>query len=525
MCGIIGIIGENINAYNKKTLHAMLDTLFKRGPDDSGILSFPNCLLGQTRLSILDLTSGHQPMFDKKFDMAIIFNGEIYNYRELKKDLEKRGYVFSTKSDTEVILKTYIEYGNNCPKYLDGMFAFVIWDNKKNQLFMARDRFGKKPLYYTFDDKKNLLIASEIKALFQSKQIKGEINYEAIDNYLTLMYIPPWKTVYKNIYVIPPASFAIFENKNLHIKKYWQLEKKNILTTYEEAKEKVRDLLTKSVEKRMIADVEIGSFLSGGIDSTLVTTIAQSFSQTPIKTFSVGYQDYIDELPFALEAAKKNKTDHHTLQAKDDMAQELKTAIEYFDEPHADSSDFPQYLLSKFAATKEKVALSGDGADELFGGYRKHLAEMKIRAMGGFKKSIIRGSSKVLKFNKSSRSEGLGDFNRRLQKLSDGMDLSPTERYTNWCKWITDADRVKLIKEKNNELVLKTGEGIISDLNDFLIRDQNFVLPNDMLKKIDLMSMAHALEVRVPFLDHQLVEFANSLPTDYKITKHETNNM
>ena len=487
MCGIIGIIGENINAYNKKTLHAMLDTLFKRGPDDSGILSFPNCLLGQTRLSILDLTSGHQPMFDKKFDMAIIFNGEIYNYRELKKDLEKRGYVFSTKSDTEVILKTYIEYGNNCPKYLDGMFAFVIWDNKKNQLFMARDRFGKKPLYYTFDDKKNLLIASEIKALFQSKQIKGEINYEAIDNYLTLMYIPPWKTVYKNIYVIPPASFAIFENKNLHIKKYWQLEKKNILTTYEEAKEKVRDLLTKSVEKRMIADVEIGSFLSGGIDSTLVTTIAQSFSQTPIKTFSVGYQDYIDELPFALEAAKKNKTDHHTLQAKDDMAQELKTAIEYFDEPHADSSDFPQYLLSKFAATKVKVALSGDGADELFLGYGWYTRYKNLSYRAHFKEKVF---------------------------------MSPFAGYLNAVQVFTRRERAKLWKDRiyvNEDFI--NGEvknSKLSSVEKINLFDLTTYLPGQLLVKADRMGMMNSLEVRSPFLDHHLAEFVYSLPEDYK---------
>ena len=487
MCGIIGITGKNIGVYNKKTLGTMLNTLSKRGPDDHGILSFPTCTLGQTRLSILDLTSGHQPMRDNKHDMAITFNGEIYNYRELKKDLKTKGYKFSTNSDTEVILKTYQEYGEECPKYLDGMFAFVIWDNKKNQLFVARDRFGKKPLYYGFDNKKNLIVASEIKTLFKSGQIKGEIDYEIIDNYLTLMYIPPWKTVYKNIHVIPPASFAIFENNNLQIKKYWQLEKKSVSITYAEAKEKVRSLLTKSVEKRMIADVEIGSFLSGGVDSTLVTLPAQSFSKTPIKTFSVGYQDYINELPFAAEAAQKIGTDHHTLQAKDDMVQELETAIEYFDEPHADSSDFPQYLLSKFTATKVKVALSGDGADELFLGYGWYTRHKNLSYRAHFKEKVF---------------------------------MNPFDGYINAIQIFTPKERKKLWKNCvyiNKDFISdEVKNSKLSSVEKINLFDITTYLPGQLLVKADRMGMMNSLEVRSPFLDHYLAEFVYNLPDDYK---------
>lgn len=465
----------------------MLASLSKRGPDDHGTLSFPLCTLGQTRLSIIDLESGHQPMQDNKRDMAITFNGEIYNYRELKKELEEKGYVFSTNSDTEVILKAYQEYGDECPKHLDGMFAFAIWDNEKGRLFMARDRFGKKPLYYAFDDDQNLLVASEIKALFASGKIKGVLNPEAIDNYLALMYIPPWKTIYKNISVIPPASFAIFKDGELKIKKYWQLEKKDVPITYTEAKEKVRALLTKSIEKRMIADVEIGSFLSGGVDSTLVTAIAQSFSKAPIKTFSVGYQDYINELPFAAEAAQKIKTDHYTLQAKDDMVDELKTVIEYFDEPHADSSDFPQHLVSKLASTKVKVALSGDGADELFLGYGWYTRHKNLSYRAHFKEKVL---------------------------------MSPFAGYLNAVQVFTPAERKNLWKNpvhvNKNFVSDEVKNSKLSSVEKINLFDLTTYLPGQLLVKADRMGMMNSLEVRSPFLDYHLAEFVYSLPDEYK---------
>jgi len=291
MCGILGIVGANIQMYDDIAVGKILDTLAKRGPDDRGIIRYPQCILAQTRLSIIDLAGGHQPMRDSTAPLTITFNGEIYNYRELRQTLEEKGYTFSTNSDTEVILKAYREYGVECPKYLDGMFAFALWDDAKQQLFLARDRFGKKPLYYGYDQAGNMLFASEIKAIFAAG-IKGVLNPAAIDDYLTLMYIPPWKTAYQNIHTLPPASHMTVDLLNvstgdLAISQYWWLEKKQVANasrtepSYHEAKEEVRRLLTEAVRKRMIADVEIGSFLSGGVDSTLVTHLAQSFSKTP----------------------------------------------------------------------------------------------------------------------------------------------------------------------------------------------------------------------------------------------------
>jgi len=265
MCGIIGIVGEKKNLYDLKT-ESMLYSLRKRGPDDKGVISFPVCTLGQTRLSILDLSGGHQPMKDNTKNIAITFNGEIYNYKELKKNLEEKGHRFSTRSDTEVILKTYIEYGAECIKYLEGMFAFAIWDEDKKNLFAARDRFGEKPFYYSFDNNNNFVFASEIKTLFASGEIRGKINFAAIDSYLSLMYIPPNKTVYQNIDTLPPACLLVLKEGRLEVKKYWELKKDTIDISYIEAKECIKNLLERSVKKMMVADVEAGTFLSGGVD-------------------------------------------------------------------------------------------------------------------------------------------------------------------------------------------------------------------------------------------------------------------
>lgn len=487
MCGIFGTTGKSLESYEKGGVDRALAALSKRGPDDHGTLSFPACILGQTRLSILDLSGGHQPMPDNRRDIAITFNGEIYNYRELKKELESKGYIFSTNSDTEVILKAYQEYGNDCPKHLDGMFAFAIWDNEKQSLFMARDRFGKKPLYYALDDENNFVFASEIKALFATGKIKGVVDYETIDNYLTLMYVPPWKSVYKNMQVIPPASFAVFKDGNIETKKYWQLEKKETSISYGEAKEKVRSLLTKSVEKRMIADVEIGSFLSGGVDSTLVTLLAQSFSKTPIKTFSVGYQNYINELPFALEASKKIGSDHYTLQAKDDMVEDLHKVMAYFDEPHADSSDFPQCLVSRFAVEEVKVALSGDGADELFLGYGWYTRHKNLSYRAHFKEKVF---------------------------------MNPFAGYLNAVQVFTPAEKKKLWKNNsvvNNDFINdEVKNSKLSSTEKINLFDLTTYLPSQLLTKVDRMGMMNSLEVRSPFLDHHLAEFVYNLPETYK---------
>jgi len=491
MCGIFGIVGKKAKSYTDKSLESALASLSKRGPDDKGVMKFSNCVLEQTRLSIVDISGGHQPMKDNEKNIAIIFNGEIYNYKELKKDLENKGHKFSTNSDTEVILKSYIEYGHKCLDYFDGMFAFAIWDEDAQSLFLARDRFGKKPLYYAFDNDKNLICASEIKALFASGKIKGVLDYSAIDNYLTLMYVSSRKTIYKNIHVLAPARFAVWKNGKLTVSRYWELPRKPEKIAYNEAKERIKELFEQAVEKRLIADVEVGAFLSGGVDSTLITAYAQAAMNRPLKTFSLGYGDYINELPYAEEASKKIGTDHYTLRAINDLAQELKKVIEYMDEPHADSSNFPQHLISAFASTKVKVALSGDGADEFFMGYGWYQKHWHLPFRERLKQQIF-----------SDPFEGY------LKNISI---FSAEEKKKLWQSKIRpDADIFTKEPIKSADPITK--------INDF---DITTYLPGQLLSKIDRMGMMHSLEVRSPFLDYKLAEFVYGLPTEYKMNKYE----
>lgn len=499
MCGIICIAGKNTEKIDASKISSMLASLSRRGPDDHGTLSFPLCTLGQTRLSIIDLASGHQPMRDNTRDMAITFNGEIYNYIELRKELETKGYTFSTNSDTEVILKAYQEYGEECPKYLDGMFAFAIWDNEKEELFMARDRFGEKPLFYAFDDEQNLIIASEIKAIFATGGIKGVIDYGAIDNYLHLLYVPPYKTIYKNIFPILPAHTAIYKNNRLSTKRYWEMPYAPIDINEDEAIAKTKDLLDKAVKKRMIADVEIGAFLSGGVDSSIITYLANQHAGKPLKSFSAGFEDHINELPFAREAAQIAKTDHHELQMNVNLADTLKKVCAYFDEPFADSSSIPQFLISEFASKKVKVVLSGDGADELFLGY------------GWYWKQFITG--------------GMERVRRLLkrQNISQLFTFNALEDHTNYIAHMNRFERLLLWKDKRNaNTIFKKFFGRsekLPPLEQIDVFDLNMFLPGDILTKVDRCSMMTSLEVRSPFLDHELAEFVFNLPLEYKMSK------
>ncbi|MBI3442678.1 MAG: asparagine synthase (glutamine-hydrolyzing) [Candidatus Sungbacteria bacterium] len=489
MCGIIALAGKKIADISPNRIDAMLDSLARRGPDDRGVLSFPSCVLGQTRLSILDLSGGHQPMRDNQKNIAVTFNGEIYNYRELKKDLERKGHVFSTKSDTEAILKCYREYGADCPKYLDGMFAFIVWDDEKQMLFAARDRFGKKPLYYGFDGHGTLFMASEIKALARAG-IRGVIDPEAIDNYLTLMYIPPWKSVYANIHVIPPAYSASFKIgwNTPAFSRYWRLESNPLSVSYADAKKEIKRLFLDSVRKRMIADVEIGALLSGGVDSTLVCAYAQKFSRHPLKTFTVGYEHYINELPYAREASETIGTDHYTLQATSDLTHELTSVIGYMDEPHADSSNFPQHLVSRLAASKVKVALSGDGADELFMGYGWYWKYRNVRKVTQIKNALISNP-----------------FQEHLKLISV---FQPHERRKLW----KNPDAV------NGDIVGEQAEACKKNNTQKInLFDLTAYLPGRLLTKVDRTSMMHSLEVRCPFLDYRLAEYVYNLPEKYKM--------
>jgi asparagine synthase (glutamine-hydrolysing) len=487
MCGIAGIVGPGVGGGADHGMPAMLATLARRGPDDHGCVAYRNCVLGHTRLAILDLSTGQQPMRDDAADLTITFNGEIYNFRELRAELEAVGHVFRTRSDTEVILKAYLQFGASCVERIDGMFAFAIWDAAADTLFLARDRFGKKPLYYAFDSAATLLFGSEIKTLLASGKIQPLLDPAAIDGYLRLSYVPPDRSVYRNIFVLPPGHAATFTGGRMRTWRYWTLRYAPLRIGYEEAKREVRRLLKEAVTRRMVADVEVGALLSGGVDSTIVTQWAQESATRAIKTFSVGYGSHINELPHAQAAADRFGTDHHVLQVGDaTLPDELGCVAAYFDEPHADSSNVAQSLVSRLAQSRVKVALSGDGGDELFLGYDWYWWHWGQGRRARLKQALF---SSLLRDHVRSRQVFRAADRARL--WGDGVpggDLVPD-----------DVRRARL-------------RGVPA-VNFF---DLTVYLPGQLLVKADRAGMMHSLEVRSPLLDTALAEFVFSLPTEFK---------
>ena len=471
MCGIIAIAGNALDS-KKYSTDRMLESLKKRGPDGVGSLSISDCFLGHRRLSILDIEGGSQPMTSGF--LSITFNGEIYNFRELKNALLADGFIFKTNSDTEVILAAYKKWGTDCLLHLDGMFAFCVWDDAEKVLFFARDKIGKKPLYYSFVEK-DIVIASEIKALKESSQVILEVDYKAIDFYLKNMYIEPGKSVYKNIYQLPPAHYGVYKNGTLETFRYWSLKKNPIEVSYEKAKLEVHRLIKKSIEKRvMSSDVEIGTFLSGGVDSSIVALVTASLTKKRIKTFGVSYKTY-DELPYIKKIAEKINSEVEWIDIDYFNIKDLNKIIEYFDEPHADTSDVPQHLLSALASQKVKVVLSGDGADEFFLGYKWHR----------------------------------GDIGQPLSnRLENICAFDATSRKKLWINKQNVVDNVVSVV-KNNDFA--------GDMDQVTLFDLNFHLPGQILSKVDRASMMHGVEVRCPFLDIELIEYVYNLPYEYKV--------
>ncbi|MEK7604883.1 MAG: asparagine synthase (glutamine-hydrolyzing) [Patescibacteria group bacterium] len=489
MCGIIGIVGGDTKTREDAVVRA-IPTLSRRGPDGHGSMFFSRAALGHTRLAIIDLATGTQPMKDTTRNIAISFNGEIFNYRELRRELEMRGHHFATTSDTEVILKAYSEYGDRCPEYLDGQFAFAIWDNERSRLFMARDRFGEKPFFYSHRDN-TFLFASEIKALRATGMVRDELDLVSIDNYLALYFIPPWRTMYRDITPLLPAHRAVFEAGKFTTERYWSLKRSPATLSFDDAASRVRDLLSASVKSRLIADVEVGVFLSGGIDSSIVTALARAHTSASLKSFSAGFDEYRNELPYAREVAEHVGTDHHERNISVSL-DAIRAVTRYYDEPLGDSSNIPTALIAQLAREKVTVALSGDGGDELFFGYGHYRAHWHLPA---YKKILA---------------QVLGYTPDRLFIRSHLTMFSVGERQRLW------KDGAVIERDLTARIDLGEAETPLQRLNllDFYLK-----LPGDMLTKVDRSSMMHSLEVRSPFLNHELAEFAFNLPDAYK-TNH-----
>ncbi len=533
MCGITGIFAFNlVGKFNKIHTTAATQALAKRGPDFHNVYLDDWVGLGHRRLSIIDTSAiAHQPMWDDSERYCIIFNGEIFNYRELKQELTAKGVTFFSQSDTEVLLKLYILEKEKCLNRLNGFFAFCIYDKLEQSFFIARDRYGIKPLLYLYDEHK-FLFASEMKSIV-SYGIEKELDYTSLHTYLQLNYIPAPNTIFIKVKKLLPGHFIKIINSQISIVSYYNIpyspDKINQKISYEDAKEKLSNLLEASVQRRLISDVPLGAFLSGGIDSSVITALA-SKHKPDLHTFSIGFQDeqFFDETEYAKLVARHFKTDHTVFSlTNNDLYEHVHDILDYIDEPFADSSAINVYILSKETRKHATVALSGDGADELLAGYNKHAAFYRVLNKG-WKENLVSALQPIWKAIPQSRNNPLGNKARQLARFAEGMKLGSKERYWRWAGFADEETAMKLFSEKSKaalsqEDYLNLKSDILKPIpdqgtiNDMLYTDIKLVLSNDMLTKVDLMSMANGLEVRVPFLDYEVVNFLFTLPEEFKI--------
>lgn len=533
MCGICGILNFGIDELvNRETLRRMCTVMSHRGPDDEGFFVERNVGLGMRRLSIIDLSTGHQPISNEDGTVWIVFNGEIYNHLIVRKELESKGHKFSTNTDTEAIVHAYEEYGEDCVSKLRGMFAFAIWDEAKKKLFLARDRIGIKPLYYCIDDKR-LIFGSELKVILEYPGIPKDLDFNALDNFLTFEYIPAPLTIFKKIKKLPQAHTLSVENSKISINEYWKLHFKGVKRTEEETCDELYEVLKEAVKMRLMSDVPLGAFLSGGIDSSTVVGLMSEVMDRPVKTFSIGFDDpSYNELNYARAVSKHFGTDHTELVIKPDIVGWVDRLIKYLDEPFGDFSIFPTFLVSELAREHVTVALSGDGGDELFAGYEYYIADKiesyyrKLPAI--FRKKLI--PSVVDSIPPSPQKKGLIN---KIKRFVEGTQHPDRLRHFRWAKFFSEEEKALLYSED----IRRELEGVdtylpftkyltesngADYLGQELFSDIKTYLCDDILVKVDRMSMANSLEARVPFLDHKFVEFVATIPSGMKLNGFES---
>ena len=500
MCGIAGIISTN--NFLKSKITQMLQSMNHRGPDETGTLMMDNFVFGHNRLSILDIDNGSQPMKSNCRKFSITFNGEIYNYKNLRNKLT---YECRTRSDTEVILALYIKYGKNMFSHIQGMFAFGIYDDINNSFILARDRFGQKPLFYSRTRDGELIFASEIKGILSTGLVSKEIRYDALTDYLENLYIAPNKTIYRHIHSLPPGHYLEFKNKQIFIKKYFELPiTENI--SENDAIEIFKSSLESAVKSHLNADVEVGAFLSGGVDSSTIVALASKY-HNKLKTFSFDMGGEKSELFYAQQISKKYSTEHYIESINEKELPDLILKMsKVFDEPFGDSSAIPTYLISKLASKHVKVVLSGDGADELLGGYEwwySHLAKFNLKDF--WAKGI-----------------GKNEINLFLKKfIALTRYRSYLNAHINKPGFFSKQSIAKIINNNPKHLI-ESNFVIENSPNDVLKRDLTYYMPGDILVKIDRASMANSLEIRSPFLDDNFASFCISLPFDLKLQHQES---
>lgn len=527
MCGITGMMAFNeVGRMHLIHLENATRALQKRGPDHQNTFFDQYVGLGHRRLSILDTSVlAHQPMHDHTGRYTLIYNGEIYNFRAIRDELQQKGVEFRSAGDTEVLLYALIQWGKEALQKLNGFFAFAFYDNQEGKIIIARDRLGIKPLLYYFDEDK-VIFASEMKSVL-AYNLPRTIDQAAFHAYFQLNYTPAPLTMIAGVNKLMPGSLIEASKGSVLVEKYYHLPKPSYaISDYGQACNQLEQLLDDAVQARLIADVPFGTFLSGGIDSSVISTLASRHTDN-LNTFSIGFKDqpYFDESNYALLVAKKINSQHHQISlATSDMLEAVEDILDYIDEPFADSSAIPVYILSRETRKYVTVALSGDGADELFAGYNKHAAWLKSLT-GTAMSNLAVKLAPIWQLMPKSRSSKIGNLFRQLDRYAQGMQLSPQERYWLWAS-ISTPSTIRHWQRSDlgpNERYIQMKSDYLSEMADpiignFLHTDARLVLPNDMLAKVDLMSMANSLEVRVPFLDHRVVAFAFSLQDDFKIT-------
>ncbi len=558
MCGIAGVAWTNeAEPIDESVVRRMIRVLAHRGPDDEGLVTLigpydshpdrrghadphtgPGAILGHRRLAIIDLAGGHQPLANEDGSIHVVFNGEIYNYRELRRQLQSAGHRFRTESDTETIVHLYEEHGVRCVEHLRGMFALAVWDDRKKRLLLARDRLGQKPLVYRLENG-HLFFASELKALLQVPGAPRELDPTAVDLYLAYQYVPhPW-AIFKGYNKLPPAHIAVFEDGSLDVRRYWSppfgdetMGDDHLPDGIDHAEwsRRLRDVLTESVRLRLRSDVPLGAFLSGGVDSTIIVGLMQRLADEPVHTFSIGFPvRSFDERHYAREAAEFLGTRHREFVVDPQARAILPRLVWHYDEPFADSSAIPTMYLSEMTRQDVKVALSGDGGDELFAGYERYRA---VRLAQRFDRlpTPVRGLLTSRFWQKLPASVEQKTLRRRLKRFLAALSDDPQTRYRRWIGIFDDPLRAELYSDQFREQVgpSRAGRFMQSAYEqcagpDFVTQttcvDVLTYLPCDLLTKVDIASMSYGLECRSPFMDHRLVELAARMPLELKLTR------
>lgn len=540
MCSISGICNFEKKP-STQIVELMTKCLSHRGPDDSGFFQNENISLGHNRLSIIDLQNSKQPMKDEKNKNIIIFNGEIYNFKELKSELQSFGHKFDTEGDTEVILKSYTQWGFECLKKLEGMFVFCIWDEKKKQLFIGKDKFGEKPLFYYFSKEHGFMFSSEIRSFLEVEKIKQELRLdtESINQYLSLNYLINNKTFFREIKSLSPASYIILNSTNfkneISIKKYWLLEehfKKKTNDNFSQASEKINFLLEKSIKQKMFSDVENGVFLSGGIDSSTISLKLKKIDNHKMSAHNILFKEekFNESVDAKIIADYLNiNLNHYEIPIDDDLTNEFPKIIDAMDQPMSDTSFVSTYYLSKYSKKKSKVVLSGDGADELFGGYDTYIADIyrKFFPQVNLKSNLLKElPNKLFKTNL-----GKVGIEYKINKFVNGLHFKDHHSHILWREIFSHEEKKKLFNKFDKDLINHNFLDYIDRqiqkvknlhyLDQYMYIDFKTWLPNDILYKVDRSTMYNSQESRLPFLDSKLVEYACSLPIKYKINIFE----